>query len=73
MQPLNNGLRTDMDIQLPDKNFYIQYLTILIENIVICMNSYNDFNNRNRYHISLATRLCYDFTLLYIEACTYTR
>ena len=22
---------------------------------------------------SLATRLCYDFTLLYIEACTYTR
>ena len=22
---------------------------------------------------SLATRLCYNFTLLYIEACTYTR
>ena len=22
---------------------------------------------------SLATRFCYDFTLLYIEACTYTR
>ena len=28
-------------------------------------------NNNNNVH-SLATRLCYDLTLLYIEACTYT-
>ena len=41
-----------------------------------CSEAIHTFLSRHyciTYRSSLATRLCYDFTLLYIEACTYTR